>query len=177
MGRGKRPMNDIRVVGRLAYMDLTDRRGNVVATTVLSARDVKKVLRAGHRWSAARTTSGVRVAYNYDGRTVLLSRYLLDAPDGLQVDHRNRDTLDNRRQNLRLATHSENMQNKGTMRNNRCGARNVSQVGPSGRFDVRLTINGRLTRLGTFATLEEATKAARDARRLYMPFAHEAEVN
>ena len=42
-----------------------------------------------------------------------LSREIMNAPAGLLVDHRNNDTLDNRRANLRLATHSQNMQNRG----------------------------------------------------------------
>ncbi len=49
-------------------------------------------------------------------RSMRLSREIMDAPEGLLVDHRNNDTLDNRRANLRLATHSQNMQNRGKWR-------------------------------------------------------------
>lgn len=41
-----------------------------------------------------------------------MHRYLLGAPEGRYVDHINGDSLDNRRENLRFATHGENMMNK-----------------------------------------------------------------
>ena len=46
------------------------------------------------------------------GRSVWMNREILNAPPGLLVDHRNHDTLDNRRENLRLATYVENGRNR-----------------------------------------------------------------
>ena len=43
-------------------------------------------------------------------KTVRMHREIMNAPDGLLVDHINRNPLDNRRANLRLATYSQNMQ-------------------------------------------------------------------
>ena len=42
------------------------------------------------------------------------------------IDHINRDRSDNRLENLRWATHSENNQNKGVGKNNKCGHKNIS---------------------------------------------------
>ena len=45
-------------------------------------------------------------------KLVRLHRLIINAPDGLLVDHRNTDSLDNRRTNLRLATRSQNCCNR-----------------------------------------------------------------
>lgn len=166
-------MNDIRFEGQLAYMGLTDRRGTVVATTVLDASDIDKITQIGHRWSAYRSSCGMRVGYSYRGEHVALSRFLLDAPSDMQVDHKNRDTLDHRRCNLRLATHSENMQNRGMMRNNRLGARNVT-ITKSGNYSAQISVDGRLIYVGTFAAIEDARAAAKEARQTFMSFVHES---
>ena len=49
-------------------------------------------------------------------RIVRMHREIMNAPDGLLVDHRNCNSLDNRRANLRLATYSQNMQNRRKIR-------------------------------------------------------------
>src|SRR4051794_8623449 len=46
------------------------------------------------------------------GKKVMLHRFLLDVPSGFEVDHINRDKLDNRRNNLRIVTHQQNNMNK-----------------------------------------------------------------
>ena len=45
-------------------------------------------------------------------KKIYLHRYIMRARDGQKVDHRNNDPLDNRKVNLRFATHQQNMFNK-----------------------------------------------------------------
>jgi hypothetical protein len=45
-------------------------------------------------------------------KIILMHRLLVDPPEGLEVDHINRNKLDNRRANLRAVNRSENMKNR-----------------------------------------------------------------
>jgi hypothetical protein len=86
--------------------------GGLIA--LVDPQDASRVGR--YKWKPLREHHGsiyaTRSTYG-DGRvtTVLMHRFVVGAPAGVGVDHRNRDTLDNRRANLRLATMSQNQAN------------------------------------------------------------------
>lgn len=94
---------------------------------------------------ARRTTS--RVSGNQ--RTVRMSRQILGAMTGEHVDHRNHDTLDNRRANIRLCTPSQNHGN----RRKRSGASSSRYKGvywhrATEKWHARITHRGRVHSLG-----------------------------
>jgi len=92
-------------------------------------------------------------------KEVDMARWIMDCPPHLEVDHINGDLLDNRRRNLRVCTHSENMRNRKLQRNNTSGYRGVSMVYPSRRFTAQIYDNRRRIHLGTFDTAEDAARA------------------
>lgn len=107
--------------------------------------------------------------YARSKRHGILHRAILDAPAGLQVDHINGDSLDNRRANLRLCTHAQNMQNRW-YRTSCVGYRGVQPK--KRRFRAQIFTGGRHLRLGTFADPIEAARAYdAAARRLHGEFA------
>jgi hypothetical protein len=63
---------------------------------------------------------------NANKKRVLLSRYIMGAPEGLTVDHINGNPKDNRRKNLRLCTRWENCQNLKKFSTNSSGYTGVS---------------------------------------------------
>ncbi len=75
----------------------------------IDAESVAKV--AGYFWSAD-WSSHRKVYTAANCKFGRMHRYIMDAPDHLQVDHINHDTLDNRRCNLRLCSNAENQLNK-----------------------------------------------------------------
>jgi len=77
-------------------------------------------------------------------------------PDG-EVDHVNCVRDDNRPENLREATHSQNHMNKRKPANNKLGAKGVARNGSGYRAQIR--VNGKQVALGTYRTIEEAAEA------------------
>jgi len=87
------------------------------------------------------------------------------------VDHANGDGLDNRRANLRQATHAQNMANKRRYRNNTSGYKGVV-LRPNGRWWARIWLDSRMRSLGVYDTPEAAALAYdAAARSLFGEFA------
>jgi hypothetical protein len=74
------------------------------------------------------------------------------------VDHINGDITDNRRQNLRLVTHAENMQNRKNPPN-KSGYRGVHWNPLVNAFYVSITVNGVKHSAGRFENIEDAARA------------------
>jgi hypothetical protein len=82
-----------------------------------------------------------------------------------QVDHWNLNGLDNRRENLRIATQSQNNANKGLLSNNTSGFKGVYKKGR--RFAAIIWSNKKEIWLGSYLTPEEAHAAYCKAAREY----------
>lgn len=99
----------------------------------------------------------------YSKKGVYLHVFLFgEAPDGLEWDHKNRNGLDCRRENLRLATHSENCRNRGK----RTGKTRVKQskfMGVSwyprlGKWVTKIKIGRKNLHLGYFSEDVDAAR-------------------
>jgi hypothetical protein len=90
-------------------------------------------------------------------RTVLMHRQIM----GERVDHRDRDPLNNRRENLRPATLAQNNQNKGLSRANKSGYRGVSWNKKREKWEAQAKLNYRSYHLGRYDTPEEADEAVK----------------
>jgi hypothetical protein len=132
-------------------------------------------------WTATRC-GGKRVASYYAARghsqketeatgrrgLILLHRYLMGEPP-CDVDHWNRDTLNNRRENLRKASSSQN----GANCMSRKGSSKFKGVSLSrGQWRVAIRFHLKTIHIGRFDTEEEAAQAHDEAaRRLHGEFA------
>tara|TARA_R110001592_G_scaffold166280_1_gene401216 strand:- start:132 stop:581 length:450 start_codon:yes stop_codon:yes gene_type:complete len=81
--------------------------------------------------------------------------YIPNPENKREVDHINRIRTDNRIENLRWATSSENNQNKGISKNNTTGVKNISYSIPRDYWVFHKTINGKRIEK-YFKTKEEA---------------------
>lgn len=89
------------------------------------------------------------------------------------LDHINGDKSDNRISNLRLATHSENLRNKGKNKNNKSGFKGVI-FSPSKKWIAQVSVNGVKQYLGTYETAEMASNVYQEfCKNNYGDFYHE----
>jgi len=125
------------------------------------------------KWSALVTKTGLVYAqrkarnremiFGQPRQTYLLHRTILGVEDRtLKVDHINGDTLDNRRENLRVCNHTDNMRNAGLRKTNTTGHAGVQWCERIKRFQVFMTINRKNTYFGSFANLDEAIAKRRE---------------
>lgn len=108
-------------------------------------------------------------------RTVMLHRWIMNAPSNLVCDHINHDTLNNADENLRLITNAENQQNrKGAYRNSSSGIRGVYWEKTRKKWRASVRMNSKSLHIGYFDDVEQARIAVESAREKLMPFSEEA---
>jgi hypothetical protein len=96
-------------------------------------------------------------------RTVVFMHLVIAHRMGLcvvkEIDHENRNSLDNRRSNLRLATRHQQLGNMGLRKDNTSGYRGVSWNKVARKWQARIYLNNRSKSLGLYSTAKEAAEA------------------
>lgn len=128
---------------------------------IVDAIDAPSLLAMGnwHAISSGHTFYAVTHRPRSQGRGTLgMHRVILGVGEGVEVDHRDGQGLNNTRLNLRACSHAENARNRGVDRRSRTGFKGVSPF----RDGFRATIGiggGRTQHLGVFETAEDAAVA------------------
>jgi len=139
---------------------------NGATTLTISGREVliddaDLELVATHNWSVIGKGTCLYVKSHKCG---YLHRFLMDAQAGQMVDHRNRNSLDNRRSNLRFCTHAQNQQNKQCKR----GSSQFKGVLRDGnRWRAYIGFEGKQIWLGSFRNEDDAARMHDKAARVY----------
>lgn len=106
--------------------------------------------------------SGGYVVHRSNGKVEFLHRVLTEAPKGKVVDHINHDKTDNRLTNLRVVKPSENTFNrKGAQSNSLSGIRGVHSS-KEGKWVVRFVREGVTDHLGTYESIKDAERMAKE---------------
>lgn len=157
------PKRPIRIDGDLAYVPLTQGY-----EALIDAADVALV--AGRNWTAhvrqhtvyAKGTSVV------NGRRVVIymHRVIVGAPVEMSVDHCDSNGLNNRKCNLRLATHAQNMRNRRPTKGLSSPLKGVRLHKRTGQWRASITLERKVYHLGLFDTEADAHAAYADASRV-----------
>lgn len=115
-------------------------------------------LLSGFKWQTVCGGKYAARSTKLDGRKMIyMHRFIMGSPDGGIVDHKNGNTLDNRKENLRMATPCQNSWNMKP-KNPRSGYKGVS-MHTSGLWQARIRVNYKSIKLGYFRDPAEAHKA------------------
>ena len=131
-------------------------------------RDYAKL--AKHKWYAYRSRGVL-----YAGRTIYrlakmnqiiqMHAAILGKKPGLEIDHKDRDGLTNRRSNLHFVTHAMNCRNRRKLATASSKYIGVSLDKKTGKWRAYIKNAGKLKHLGLFQTEEEAAKVREHANK------------
>lgn len=141
---------------------------------------IRKLYLCGRALPGARLGTRDRKGYlrnRVDGRHYFVHRLVWLYHYGVwpanQIDHINHIKDDNRIENLREATNSQNTCNRNVRSNSETGIKGVTQDKRTGRWRAHIGLNGKRIWLGYFSTKEEAAECRKHAAALHGEFARD----
>lgn len=154
-GKPLQGKNEYVIDGNLAYVKLT----NTDQVMVCDA-DLWEKYKA-HSWSERKGYAGT----SHNKRTLFFHKLVKECPDGYVIDHINRNTFDNRRENLRVTTPYVNLLNTSVYKNNKCGYKGIKKRKKG--YEVQITVNKKEMYLGYYHSLDEAIIVRKQAEEKY----------
>lgn len=148
---GKR--NEYLIKDDYAEIHVLDSQGNIKAISIIDKEDVGKVKNYSFHYEKGRY-----LRTSIEGESYYLHQILMGKHLGMDVDHINRNRLDNRKENLRVCSPQEN----------RCNRKNINKLGVMGVVEQKDKKNRRFRAyysnkfLGYFKTMQEARQARLD---------------
>lgn len=104
---------------------------------------------------------------NKKGRKIQMHRLLMNISNEISIDHINGNGLDNRRYNLRICTHKENLSNQKPQIGKSSKYKGVYWHKGIKRWFSRIKVNGITVFLGSFIDEKAAARAYNRAAKLY----------
>lgn len=118
------------------------------------------------KWCVSKCRNGLYAQKRTNKGKVYLHRYITGNTKGV-VDHINHNTLDNRKENLRVVSNADNIRNGVVRTNNKTGVNGVYFRKDRNKYIAKIKVNYKSIHLGNFNTLEEAAKVRRNAEIKY----------
>ena len=101
------------------------------------------------------------------GLSIRMHRLINKTPKGLETDHINRNTLDNRKINLRTVSSQQNKFNTNIRIDNTSGYKGVTWDKQTNKWMSQIGIDGKNIKLGRYFHLKEAIDARENAEEVF----------
>lgn len=113
------------------------------------------------KWCVQSMGYAIRRLGKKEGKGMILMHRAIvgDVPKGMQIDHINRNPLDNRRCNLRIVTNTQNSRNRTITGKSLSGFRGVYWSKIAGKWEAKIKYNYQSYFLGLFDSKLEASRA------------------
>lgn len=155
--------NEIIVLDDHAEIILYNVKHQEVGRAKIDLEDIEKVKK--FKW---RLNNQGYVLTKFQNKHIRLHHLFIGKPiNDLEVDHINGNPSDNRKQNLRICSHSENLMNKRMMKNNTSGIVGVCWDKLTKKWVVYISINKKLKHLGRFQDKQKAINIRKQAEQKY----------
>lgn len=159
------------------YMLVDNEDYEMVMEASRSYTKTGKLRKQSGRWRLFHPTPNLKYGVTYSGpytdrssgrNQAFVHRLIMGFPEGMHIDHINGNALDNRKENLRICTPSQNAMNKKLRSDSTTGYKGVYKV-KDPRYKKKYSASGAIPgtsgkkkRLGYFATAAEAARAYND---------------
>ena len=111
---------------------------------------------------------GIDGRYYYASRIIYFMAHGVD-PYPMEVDHEDRNSLNNNVDNLRLGNSVLQIQNQGIRSTNKSGVKGVHWHKGASKWQARINVEDKKKHLGLYTTIKEAAEARNAAVRKYWP--------
>ena len=149
--RTSRDLNEIISYKKHAEVILYNKDQKEIARAMIDLEDIEKV--KDQKWCLMTGYAGRSIRENGKARSLKMHMVILGEKEGLEIDHKDRDRLNNRKSNLRRATRSQNAMNSPST-----GYHYYEHVK---KWQAKIVVRGESIHLGYHDTEGQAKEARR----------------
>lgn len=160
--RTRHDPNEIIYKKNYAVICLYNMKQEKVAETIIDKEDAERVSK--YKWCLMNTGDVITALGN---KRLKLHRLLINAPNESEVDHIDRNRLNNRKNNLRICKHSENLRNLSKRKDNTSGFTGVIWCKRNKRWKAQICLHGKCVYLGSFMSIDDAIACRLKAEKKY----------
>lgn len=157
--------NTFVISGDVCQIGIFNRKCAQIAEAIIDAEDYQIVKQ--FKWSLNVSNDVSYISTMVGKDRLRLHSIVMGTPKSQAIDHKDHDTYNNRKSNLRECTPGQNRQNSKVNKKSSSDIKNVYKEKSTGKWIVSVQANKTRHYIGRFANIEDAKQAAIKARKKY----------